>query len=173
LLGTHPAILGELRAEAETVLGHDVASWEHLPRLGLTARVVRESLRLYPPAWLIPQTCVRETRFAGRTLPAGAIVVFSPYVLQRRPDVYPHPERFDPARWLAPSARAGFLPFGAGPPKSIGDEFGLAEATLILASIAARWTLSPEPGTRVSPRAWAVLVPSAFPVRLSARKEPP
>ena len=169
LLGTHPAILGELHAEAETVLGHDVAGWEHLPRLGLAARVVRESLRLYPPAWAIPRTCVRETRLAGRTLPAGAMVVFSPYVLHRRPDLYPHPDRFDPARWLEPSARAAFLPFGAGPTKCIGEEFGLAEATLILASIAARWTLTPEPGTRVSPRARAVLVPSAFPVRLSAR----
>jgi cytochrome P450 len=170
LLSTHPAILAALHAETDAVLGGDVAGWEHLPRLDLTARVVREALRLYPPAWAIPRICVRETSLAGRTLPAGSMVVFSPYVLHRRPDLYPQPHRFDPGRWLDPAAhRAAFLPFGAGATKCIGEEFGLAEATLILASITARWNLSPETGTTVSPAARAVLVPRAFPVRLSGR----
>ena len=123
-----------------------------------------------PPAWAIPRICVRETSLAGRTLPAGSMLVFTPYVLHRRPDMYPEPHRFDPGRWLAPAAhRAAFLPFGAGATKCIGEEFGLAEATLVLASITARWNLSPEAGTRVSPAARAVLVPRAFPVRLSIR----
>lgn len=97
-------------------------------------------------------------------------MVFSPYILHRRPDLYPQPHRFDPARWLAPSPelRASYLPFGAGATRCIG-EFGLAEATLILASMAARWNLAPEAGTTVSPAARAVLVPRAFPVRLTAR----
>ena len=170
LLSTHPAILAELHAETDAVLGEKVAGWDHLPRLDLTARVVREALRLYPPAWAIPRICVRETSLAGRTLPAGSMVVFTPYVLHRRPDLYPEPHRFDPGRWLAPAAhRAAFLPFGAGATKCIGEEFGLAEATLVLASIVARWNLSPEAGTTVSPAARAVLVPKAFPVRLSIR----
>ena len=114
--------------------------------------------------------CVQETRLAGRTLPAGSMVVFSPYILHRRPDLYPHAHRFDPGRWLAPAAhRAAFLRFGAGATKCIGEEFGLAEATLILASVTARWNLSPEAGTTVSPAARTVLVPRAFPVRLSGR----
>ena len=67
-------------------------------------------------------------------------MVFSPYILHRRPDLYPQPHRFDPARWLAPSPelRASYLPFGAGATRCIGEEFGLAEATLILASMTAR-----------------------------------
>ena len=148
-----------------------MAGWDHLPRLDLTARVVREALRLYPPAWALPRVCTRPVTLAGRTLPPGSLVVFSPYILHRRPDLYPHPARFDPARWLtpAPDHRASYLPFGAGTTRCIGEEFGLAEATLILATTAARWTLSPEPGTPVSPAARAVLVPRAFPVYLSAR----
>ena len=171
LLTTHPEILAAVQAETGTVLGSDVAGWDHLPRLDLTARVVREALRLYPPAWVLPRTCTRPVTLAGRTLPPGAMIVFSPYILHRRPDPYPDPTPFDPARWLtpAPERRTSYLPFGAGATRCIGEEFGLAEATLILATTAARWTLTPDPGTPVTPAARAVLVPKAFPVRLSAR----
>jgi cytochrome P450 len=62
--------------------------------------VVREALRLYPPAWVLPRTCTRPVTLAGQTLPPGSMVVFSPYILHRRPDQYPHPTRFDPGRWL-------------------------------------------------------------------------
>ena len=171
LLTGHPDVLAAVHAEADAVLGGDVAGWDHVPRLDLTSRVVREALRLYPPGWIIPRVCTGPVTLAGRTLPAGSIVVFSPYVLHRRPGLFPDPDRFDPARWLtpAPELRASYLPFGAGATRCIGEEFGLAEATLIVASIAARWTLTPEPGTTVAPAARAVLVPRAFPVRLSAR----
>jgi cytochrome P450 len=174
LLTGHPEILGALQAETDAVLGTDIAGWEHLPRLDLTARVVREALRLYPPAWAIPRISVRETSLAGRTLPAGSMVVFSPYVLHRRPDFYTQPDRFDPGRWLAPAQaaahRASFLPFGAGATRCVGEEFGVAEATLILASVAARWNLSRQAGATVSPAVRAVLVPKAFPVRLLRRQ---
>jgi hypothetical protein len=67
-------------------------------------------------------------------------------------------------------ARSSRLPFGAGATKCIGEEFGLAEATLIVASIAARWDLTRDKSARVDLKARAVLVPAAFPVRLSARR---
>jgi cytochrome P450 len=171
LLCGHPEILAAVQAETDAILGRDVAGWDHLPRLDLTARVVREALRLYPPGWVIPRTCTRPVTLAGRTLPAGSIVIFSPYVLHRRPDLYPEPHRFDPDRWLtpAPAQKASYLPFGAGATRCLGEEFGLAEATLILASMAARWDLTPEPGTTVAPAARAVLVPKAFLVRLTVR----
>jgi pentalenene oxygenase len=173
LLTTHPEILAAVQAETD-VLGGEVAGWDHLPRLDLTARVVREALRLFPPAWVLPRTCTRPTTLAGRTLPAGSMIVFSPYILHRRADQYPDPTRFDPARWLTPTPghRISYLPFGAGTTRCIGEEFGLAEATLILATTAARWTLTPAAGTPVSPAARAVLVPRAFPVHLSARPDP-
>ena len=173
LLTTHPEILPAVHAETDAVLGHDVAGWDHLPRLDLTARVVREALRLYPPAWVLPRICTRPVTLAGRTLRPGTMVVVSPYILHRRPGQYPDPARFDPARWLTPvpEHRTSYLPFGAGATRCLGEDFALAEATLILATTAARWTLSPDPGTPVTPAARAVLVPRAFPVHLSARQE--
>jgi len=185
LLAGHPEVLDALHAEVDGVLGGGVAGWQHLSRLALTARVVREALRLYPPGWIVTRTCERETRLAGRTLPVGSILLFSSYVLHRRPDFFPRPHQFDPGRWLdqvaegAGGAREGtavrrnsFLPFGAGATKCIGEEFAMAEATLALASICARWRLTPEPGSTASPAARAVLVPRTLPVRLSARSAP-
>ncbi len=175
LLERHPDILAALHAEVDTVLGGEVADWEHLPRLELTGRVVRETLRLYPPAWIIPRTSVRDIELAGRTVPAGSMVLFSPYVLHRRDDLYPRPHRFEPDRWLDPAGgaaapRGSFLPFGAGATKCIGEEFGSAEATLVLASLVARWRLVPEAGDTVPQAARAVLVPRTLPVRLSQRR---
>lgn len=174
LLSRHPEVLAALHAEVDTVLGGDVAGWEHLPRLDLTARVVREALRLYPPAWIVPRTCVRTTELAGRVLPAGSMVLFSPYVLHRRSDTYPRPDDFDPGRWLpgqgaSAASRGAFLPFGAGATKCIGEEFGLAEATLVLASLVARWLPVPLHGGTPAPSARAVLVPRRLPVRLTRR----
>jgi len=103
LLTTHREILQAVQAETDTVLGGDIAGWDHLARLDLTARVVREALRLYPPAWVLPRTCTRPVTLAGRTLPPGSMVVFSPYILHRRADQYLQPTRFDPARWLTPA----------------------------------------------------------------------
>ena len=93
LLTTHPEILAAVQTETGAVLGGDIAGWDHLPRLDLTARVVREALRLYPPAWVLPRTCTRPVTLAGRTLPAGSMVVFSPYILHRRADQYPRRPR--------------------------------------------------------------------------------
>ncbi|WP_405593179.1 cytochrome P450 [Streptomyces sp. NBC_01190] len=175
LLANHPGVLAALRAETGAVLGGEVAGWEHLRRLDLTARAVREAMRLYPPAWILPRTCVREVVLAGHTLPAGSMVVFSPYVLHRRADLYPEPHTFDPDRWLpaedggAPH-RASYLPFGAGATKCVGEDFGTAEAALIVATIVEFWDLSALAGTPVSPAARAVLVPRSLPVRLTPRR---
>jgi pentalenene oxygenase len=174
LLDGHPQIQRALQAEADAVLDGHTAGWEHLTRLDLTARVVREALRLFPPAWAIPRTAVRETTLAGRVLPAGSLVIFSPYVLHRLPGLYQDPAHFDPDRWRPAASgsaaphRDSFLPFGAGPTKCIGQDFGLAEATLILASVAARWNVQPA-AKKVTPAARAVLVPTAFPARITRR----
>ena len=89
LLTTHPEILAAVQAETDAVLDGAVAGWDHLPRLDLTARVVREALRLYPPAWALPRVCTRPVTLAGRTPPPGTMVVFSPYILHRHPTCIP------------------------------------------------------------------------------------
>ncbi|MFF4219668.1 cytochrome P450 [Streptomyces nondiastaticus] len=181
LLSHHPGVEEELYAEAHGVLGGRVATQDDLPRLPLTARVVTETLRLYPPAWLIPRSTTEETELAGRRLPAGTTVVFSPYVVHRRGDLYPEPARFLPGRWAADEAsgdaddsagslrQRAYAPFGLGAHRCIGEAFALTEATMVLATLAARWRLRPVPGAVVRPAARAVFAPERLPMYLYER----
>lgn len=182
LLAEHPDVEAELHAEVDSVIdprasGLDAcAGWEDLPRLIRTTQVVQEALRLFPPAWALPRSPVRDVRLADRIVPAGTLVVLSPYAVHRRPDLYPQPERFRPDRWSPdpdarrPAApRGAFLPFGAGANKCIGESFALAESVLALATITARWRPRPVPGVRIRPEARSVLAPRSLPVRMRPR----
>lgn len=177
LLCSHPEVLDAVNAEVDRVLGGEVAGWEQLPELELTARVILETMRLYPPSWLIPRTATRETRLGGRVVPAGTILLVSEYVLHHDPAVFPEPGRFDPDRWTAhgrstsPHARRAYMPFGAGQTKCLGEQFATAETTLALASILARWR--PElrlPRAALKPDTRVVLLPRSLPVRLTPRR---
>ncbi|WP_240152077.1 cytochrome P450 [Streptomyces mobaraensis] len=175
LLGGHPEVARRLRAEVDAVLGDaPTATLSHLPDLRLTAAVVNEALRLYPPAWLLTRTTTSDTSLGGHTLPGGTTVIYSAYLLHRRPDLFPDPERFDPDRWIvAPGEpappRTAFLPFGSGPRKCIGDVFALTEAALALATVVADWELRPANGRRVRPAPRLVLSPHRLPMITAAR----
>ncbi|MGW8378204.1 cytochrome P450 [Streptomyces sp. ODS28] len=158
LLTQDPGLEAKLHAEVDEVLGGGVAALEHLPRLAVTRRIVTEILRAYPPAWLLTRVVAADTTLGGHPVPAGATVVFSPYVIHRRGDLYPEPCRFDPDRWAeAKPPRDAFFPYGAGARKCVGDQFGEMETALTLASIASRWLLRPPPGYRARPSLGATL----------------
>jgi pentalenene oxygenase len=170
LLAHHPAILDRFHAEIDTMLGGRTPSWDDLPRLELTGRIIAETLRLYPPVGLVSRTVTTDTRLGGHPLPAGTSVLVSPYVIHHRPDIYPDPGAFDPDRWPAAGGgrtRGTYLPFGAGARVCIGERFALNEAVLVLAAIAARWHLDPVPGSRVRVPAIVVMRPSGL--RMSVR----
>jgi pentalenene oxygenase len=173
LLCRHPEVLEAACAETDRVLGGETANWEHLPELDLTARVIQEALRLYPPSWLLPRTTTRETTLGGHVLPAGTPVMVSEYVLHHDPALFPAPDRFDPDRWSAsgPSIdRRSYIPFGGGPTKCLGEQFASAEAVLVLASILAKWTPRlRDPHAAAKPDARIVLLPRHLMVRLAAR----
>ncbi|MFF4344331.1 cytochrome P450 [Kitasatospora sp. NPDC001540] len=152
LLATHPEVEERLHAELDTVLQGRTPGFADLHSLPYTGRVLTETLRLYPPAWLLTRTVTRDTELAGRPLAKGSIVLYSPYALGHNRSVYRDPERFDPDRWLPERAaelpRNVNLPFGGGSRKCIGDSLGLAETTITLAGIASRWRLRAVPGVR-------------------------
>ncbi|MFD4600975.1 cytochrome P450 [Streptomyces sp. NPDC058464] len=111
---------------------------------------------------------------AQYALPAGTGLAYSPYLLHRDPGVFADPDRFDPDRWLperaASVSKDAFVPFGGGVHKCIGDTFGMTEATLALATIAARWTLTPEFRGPVEPAPRrATLSPARLPMRVAGR----
>ncbi|MEU9045017.1 MULTISPECIES: cytochrome P450 [unclassified Kitasatospora] len=171
LLAANPAVRERLHAELDAVLDGRPARHEDLPALPLTARIVSETLRLYPPVWILSRTVTADTRLGGHHVPAGATVLFSPYLLHRRADVFTCPDRFDPDRWLttARPAPGTYTPFGLGARRCIGDTFGTTEAVLAIATIAARWTITPTPGRPIRPTRSSSLSPRPFTATLTRR----
>ncbi|MDO0936491.1 cytochrome P450 [Streptomyces sp. DG2A-72] len=174
LITDRPEIAERLQAESDTVLAGRIATHDDLPRLDLARRFVTETLRLYPPGWIFTRRVSADTHLAGRRLAAGTVLAYSPYLLHRRPDLFAHPERFDPDRWLperaASIAQHAYVPFGAGPRKCIGEAFTLAQATLVLTSITACWHLRPVAGQTVRPALRATLIPQRLQLEVDSRR---
>ncbi|WP_229914149.1 cytochrome P450 [Streptomyces capitiformicae] len=166
LLGQHPEIEARLHAEADAVLGGRPATHADLPRLELAGRILTETLRLWPPGWVVTRTCTTDTQLGPHAVSAGTSIVYSPYLLHRRADLFPDPDRFDPDRWTPenphPPRREAFIPFGVGARKCIGDRFSTTMTVLALATIAARWQLRHLPGARVRPARGIALNPSGL-----------
>jgi cytochrome P450 len=139
LLGKHPQVEERLYAEIEHVLGSKTPAAEDYPNLPYTRMVLEETLRLYPPAWITNRTAVAEDQICGYTIPAGATVAISPYVLQHHPDFWEQPEKFEPQRFspeqVAKRPHFVHFPFGGGPRQCIGSGFAMLEACLVLVTM--------------------------------------
>ena len=143
LLAAHPSEQERLQRESDEVLGGRPATFADYAQLPVARAVFDETLRLYPPAWLITRKAAEADVVAGHDIPAGALVILSPWLLHRHPGAWSEPESFQPARFLDGTAdRNAFIPFGAGPRMCIGRDFAYVEATLMLASISGRYALS-------------------------------
>lgn len=150
LLATHPSIQEEVREEVSSVLGGRVPALEDIPELALTTNAIRESMRLYPPIWIMERHVVEEDVIAGYRMPKDSSVVVCPWTLHRHPEFWEAPEEFRPARFDG-SPTPAYLPFGAGPRFCIGNEFALLEAKIITAMLLQRYRLKPVPGARIEP----------------------
>jgi cytochrome P450 len=158
LLSQHPEVEHRLHAELDTVLGGRLPSAEDLPALRYTEMVLSESLRLYPPAWVMGRRTIEPHQLGGYPIPEGGTLLMSQYLMHHDPRWYPDPYRFDPDRWT-PEAQEGrpkfaFFPFGGGPRLCIGESFAWMEGELALATIAQRWRMRLVPGQalRLQPR---------------------
>ena len=155
LLAQHPEVEAKLHAELDQVLGGRAPRFTDLARLKYTRMVFEEALRLYPPVHGVSRTAIGEDRLGGVRIPPGAVLLISLYVTHRNPTLWPDPDRFDPERFtpeaVAARHRFSYLPFGGGPRICIGNGFALAEAQVILATIAQRHRLRLAPGHEVKP----------------------
>lgn len=149
LLSRNPGQRDALRAELTRVLGGRAPTLETLPDLPLLDMVVKESLRLYPPAWIIGRRAKDDDALLGYRLPAGAFALMSQWVVHRMPDLWPRPEEFLPERFAQPVSPFAYFPFGGGPRTCIGMPFAQQEAKLILASILQRFVPELVPGQRL------------------------
>ena len=140
LVSQHPEVAERLEAEVDALGG--APGVEDLPRLPFTERVVKESLRLYPPAYSFGREAQEDDAIEGWPVAAGTTLFVFPWVLHRDPRFFPDPLRFAPDRWTADFERdlprLAYIPFGSGPRMCIGREFARMELVLILAAIAQR-----------------------------------
>src|SRR6187401_1887143 len=91
----------KMHAEIDHVLDGRLPTLADLPRLPFVERVVTESMRLYPPAWIIGRRALADYAIGDYIVPARALVFMSPYIMQRDARFYPEPDRFEPDRWTA------------------------------------------------------------------------
>ena len=147
LLGRDPAAFARLHDEAAGVLGGRTPTWDDLAALPFALQVIKEAMRLYPPAYMIGREALRPVRIGGHLLPTGAIVFVNVYAMHRRADYFPDPLRFDPERFSPDNEkklrRGAWSPFGGGPRVCIGNHFALMEGQILLAALAQRVALSP------------------------------
>ena len=156
LLSQSPAVEARLHAEVMEVLKGRLPTVADIPSLPFVERVVTESMRLYPPAWIIGRRAIEPYPIGGYVAPARTILLMSQWVMQRDPRWFPDPERFDPDRWTpafkAALPKFAYFPFGGGPRQCIGEGFAWMELVLVVATLAGRWRLRLVPGHPVVPQ---------------------
>jgi cytochrome P450 len=160
LLSQHPAVADALVDELDGVLHGDAPTMEQLARLPLLDGVVKEGLRLFPPAPMTARMAMRPVTLDGRDLPAGTEVILSYYHTHRDPDVFAEPTRFLPRRWetLAPTPYE-YVPFGGGARQCIGAGFASLEIRVVLALLLQRFRPVLAAGTNVGRQTSVVLSP--------------
>jgi len=145
LLSRHPEVERRVHAEVDALPDSVLVSFEEARALRYTRAMIEESMRLYPPVWLLTRRALEPDTLSGYTLPAGTDVMFSPYILHRHPRHWQAPEEFRPERFLAedPRERYVYIPFGAGPRRCLGEEFSLYEMSVHFARVTRHLRLLP------------------------------
>jgi cytochrome P450 len=163
LLSEHPEVEAKLHAEVDAVLGDRPPAVEDMASLRYTEMVLAESMRLYPPAWILGRRALKDYQAGGFHIPSGSIVVLSPYVMHRDERYFPEPARFDPERWTPEAKEArpqfSYFPFGGGPRRCIGEGFAWMEGVLVIAALARRWRMRLVPGHPVATQPMVTLRP--------------
>jgi len=150
LMAKHPDVQQRIALEVDSALGGRPPRFEDLSALAYTTRVILESMRVYPPAWVFARTPVADDVIGGYHIPANSLVVISPYVTHRLPDIWENPEIFDPERFLPERSegrpRFAYYPFSAGPRQCVGSGLAMLEAQMIISMAAQRYRLEAPPG---------------------------
>jgi len=137
LLAWHPDVRDRVRAEAESVLGDDTPTYDHVDGLDYTGRVFTEALRLYPAAWAVFRQANDDVRLGNYRVPKGSAVVMPQWSIHRDNRYFETPAQFDPDRWIdrTPQSVPAYYPFSSGPHACIGRQFSVTGARLVLAAI--------------------------------------
>jgi len=162
LLATHPEIVARAAEEAAQVIGVRGPDYDHK----YTQQVIQESLRLYPPVWiLMTRQAVQDTHLARYPIRKGSWVYLIPWATHRSERWFPEPLRFDPERFsterIGTIPQHAYFPFGLGPHRCLGERFAMVEMTLAVATVLQHFRIScaagfdeaeVEPHTAIRPR---------------------
>jgi cytochrome P450 len=153
LLSQYPDVEAKLIEELDRVLGERAPTMADA--LPYTEMVIREALRIYPPAPGFAREPIGDATIGGYKIRKGSLLLVNSYALHRDPRFFEDPERFDPERfgpgWEERIPRYAYVPFGGGPRVCIGNGFAMMEARLIVATLARKWRFVLEPGQHVIP----------------------
>ena len=125
--------------------------------------ILQESLRVYPPVWVIPRDAIGDDEIGGYRIAAGSTILLSPYLTHRHPDCWENPEAFDPERFLPARStdrvRHAYFPFGGGPRLCMGVDMAMTEMLLILVMVVQRFRVHLVSGHREEPECILDMVP--------------
>lgn len=155
LLSQNPAADAKLAQEVQLILNGRAPGFPDLPRLRYAEMVIKEAMRLYPPAWVIGREALQNCELAGHPVAGGTSVIMSQWLAHRDARHFENPLQFQPERWTEENARKlpkyAYFPFGGGPRICIGYQFAMMEAVLVLAMVAQRYRLTASPNYAVTP----------------------
>jgi cytochrome P450 len=155
LMAQHPDAERTLWAELHTVLGGRTPRVDDWPKLKFTERILLESMRLYPPAYLIGREAIADCVIGGYEVTRGMTILMPNWVVQRDPRFFDEPDAFRPKRWgeerIKSLPKFAYYPFGGGPRICIGNQFAMMEMVLLLATIAQQFCFRMPPGATVTP----------------------
>ena len=172
LLAQHPEIANRVVAEVDSVFDDRAPEAADLAKLAFTQMVLKESMRLYPPAWLLGREAIKDTGLGGVAISKGSTVLISQWVMHRHAGYFSDAHEFQPDRWAANPAlpRFVYFPFGAGPRVCIGAAFATMECTFVLAMMARQFRFAMATGDPVDPVATMTLRPrGGMPALVTAR----
>jgi cytochrome P450 len=172
LLAAHPEAQARLHAELDGVVGDRPIRVDDLPKLRFAEGVIKESLRLYPPAYVYARQTRQDVELGGYLVAAKTLVLNSPWLMHRDRHSFENALEFRPERWLDDLERrlpkGAYIPFGLGPRRCVGQAFAVSESVAVLATLAQRYRV--EAIDAVTRRDVAMtLRPKRLPMRILAR----
>lgn len=171
LLSQSPEEEAKLHGEVDRVLQGRLPTIADIPSLGFVERVVTESMRLYPPAWIIGRRAIEPYAIGEYIAPARSIFLMSQWVMHRDARFFAEPDRFRPDRWTpefkAALPKFAYFPFGGGPRQCIGESFAWMELVLLVSTFAQQWRMALVPGHEAVPQPLVTLrAKHGMPMRL-------
>ncbi len=145
LLSQNPSAKEKLHTEVDALNPAGGFTASDVPKLEYTVKVFTESMRIYPPAWILPREASKDTKIGECLIPSGASVLMSQLINHRDPKFFSHPEKFEPERWTTEFRKKlpkfAYFPFGGGPRSCVGEPFAWMEGALLLATISSKWNM--------------------------------